>query len=358
MRKKIKFIYWGFFFFLFLVLSACSDNFSTVAEEPKFEKNYVLVIYSVAGIGDMGFLDNIYAEFQKAKEEKGFVLESINPLQMDSAELVAERFFAETETHNFEKRLLVFVGEEYSLLLKNHPEWKQSEKNSILLVDGASKSSDVYSREISLYGVSYLVGATVADMKIKSPFIFAPTPVAKSIVYAIDGFSDGYKAPLDSNIYYFAEDEVDGFDDVSELYYLISLFSLSYTNPELLANLDIDFSSDSSDFLFPLMGGANVGVYRALRETGDEKLITCSVDADQRNLSDRIAFSIVRRMDLLVDVFLQEWIDDKKIERHVEKKLEDEYVEIVVADHFKNWEEKFKKNWSKAIEAEKKYLNK
>lgn len=304
---------------------------------------YVGVIYSTAGLGDMGFQDDLYKGIVTTKEHAGFTLENIHPNNLKDAEAAANRFFKESDSVPHKKRLLIFASGEYDSLIKANPSWKQDSKNTILVMDSYDKTMDVYSRDISLYGASYLSGLVVNDMGMDSVIIFAANPKLEAINRAVTGFMDGFNLNRKSDAVkpdtvILGEIAGEGFDVGNDSYW----FSILMRN--------------SIDFVFPIIGGGNADVFRALREIEPDGFLSCGMDTDQQHLSDNIAFSIVKHSGDLVSEFLTQWSLDADIEKHRLETLESNFIEIVPADGYDAWAKSFKKFQDQAIIAEKKYL--
>lgn len=331
---------------LLIILWSCGDDNSSEPVLAGYSRggHYALVVYSSAGIGDGGFEDNIYTGFVASADSLGYVLENLNPLDLNSAEESISRFFSETKDSPYEKRLLVLAASEYLELLKKHSEWKQNKKNEILLLDSAPDSLDIYTRDISLYGASYMAGAAVAKKGLKNVELAGANSKSNAVNMAISGFRDGYKSSGGSNAdslhaLYLGDEENEGFD-IDATYYL----SHSYAQ----ANVD---------FVFPVIGGSNGGLFRYLRENPNEDLfLTCGMDTDQQHLSGKIAFSIVKRMDILVKDFMRDWAEDEDLPRKFLGTLETGLVDIVVAKNYSSWSDEFEKVRSSAVKAEKKFL--
>jgi len=342
--NKFKILFWILLYLSGITLCSC-DNGST--DSPYGENCYILVLYPKAGLGDNGFLDNIYRAFKKNETDFSFALENIAPNSDSMAINAIDRFFNDSLSTIYEHRLLVLVGDYYEPLLKEHPDWHQKDNNSILLLDSDNDSFDTYVRGISLYGASFQAGALVKDMKYNNPAIYAANQTSIEVKRSIDGFIDGYqhaggKFDMDNLIYIVdPQDSLDeGFGSSDDVY--------------IMSHLSV---FDENDFVFPIAGGSNAGLYRYIRESSNSvPFLTNGIDTDQHNQSDKIVFSIEKHMEKIVNNFVQKWIDGKKLAKKEFYTLESDYINLIFHTGYDEWEKHADKFKEKAIEAERKYL--
>ena len=344
--KKAKFniLIWTITLWVSVLFCGCEGN----STSPNGEDCYILVLYSKDGLGDNGFLDNIYRAFKKNEVKYSFILENVTPTTDSMAIHAIERFFNDPVSDAYKHRLLVLVSDYYEPLLKKHPKWKQGGNNSILLFDSDNDSFDTYVRGTSLYGASFLAGATVKKMKRNKPVIFAANRTTKEIKRAVDGFIDGFNyagGAFDSTslIYLIdgAEDSLDqGFNLSQDLYHHAAVAL-----------------GEKNDFVFPIAGGSNDGLYRFIRDYDDKiPFLTCGIDTDQHHQSDKIVFSIEKHTEKIIDKFIKNWIEGKSQPQKEFYTFESDYINIVFHDGYDNWEKSADKLKDKAIEAERKYL--
>lgn len=324
---------------------ASSGDNPEIVNGNDFRDRYVLVVYSRGGLGDRGFQDKVYYSVVSSADSLNFVLENALPSNAESAEEVVERFFKETESSAYARRLLVLASGEYVELLKKHPEWKESERNQILLLDSDDDSVDAFIRNISLYGASYMAGAAVSEFAMKKVAILAANSTSKSVIQAVTGFKSGYEREngetdtLDQ-VFYLSEDGDGGYGfDIDASYFLSLLYQKDY------------------DFLFPVMGGSNLGLFRFLREHEDEtQYLICGMDSDQQTLSNKIAFSVVKRFDLLIEDFLNKWLNEAEQPRKYVGTLESKDIDVVASHWYSEWSPVLEKFRKESIEMERRYL--
>lgn len=336
-----------------IMLSACSNSTSSPAEpteaiEPNFYS--VLTIYSPNGLGDQSYNDNIYRGFRESlKSHENLAVETYNPTGIDDAEAIIQYWMSEKDkpeiTKFVKKRLLVLTASTFEEMLNKHPEWRNSGKNDILLLDSRNPDSlDVYTRYIPLYGASHLAGQVIYELGAQKTACVLANPVLEPLTQALEGFSEGFKkagGTFDStDAYYLAQDPSEGFNNAD------SLYKLSY-----------QLDSAGYRFVLPVAGGSSTGLLRYTREFADRNTFyTCGIDIDQQKYSKRVAFSIVKRMDLVVRNFIDDWMTDKILEKNETFGLLDNFAEIVIADEFKNVQVEYAKQREIAAMAEENYL--
>ncbi len=346
-----------FLSFLSILLAAClascsgDSNSSSAVSEPGCtpDKCIIYAVYSVAGIGDLGYQDLIYRGVNKATRDYPVSVENIHPHSLDSAEKYIQIFFDETERGNYTQRLLLLSTDEYNGLFKSHPKWKQSETNSILVIGGNRDSIDAYAWDISLYGASYLAGRTIYELGMDSAGVIGANPKSKAVQDAIHGFVDGYEKASsmrlsgDDYIGFLGDDEGTGFD--AKLAYLFASYNY--------------YEEQHFDFIFPVMGGSSLEIYRFMREMQDSiSFYSCGMDVNQEHLSNNIPFSIEKNADLLVLDFISKWVSEEDIPNNFIGTLDSKYAGIVVSKNYSDWQSHFDKYQKEAQDAEHSYIGK
>ena len=323
----------------------CSNSEIPNATPPQSKSHYVLLVNSTSGLGDHGFQDNIYAGITNKRKTLGFDLETASPCDSSDAEESIQKFFDERDSTGYDKRLLILSAGSYASFIKTHKNWTEDENNKILVLDyNNSDSLNVHTRYISLYGVSFWAGISVASSGSKKIRIVAANPKSFAINEAINGFITGAKGAgvnVDSkeDVSYIAENEDEGFSD------LFIYFDIKNIETSLY------------DFIFPVMGGSNENLFRYMRQFADSVSIkTCGMDTDQQYLSEQIQFSIIKRMDLIVGKFLEDWINENTLEQNSVESLSSGYADIVVSKNHEYMQKYFDDFRSRAIDAEGKYM--
>ena len=337
--------------FLLPILSACSNSSSNSAENTDSPNFYsILTVYSPNGLGDLSYNDNIYKGFREAlKAHENLAVEAYTPIDEDDAEKVIAQWFAEKSnpavTDFVKKRLLVLTDASFETLLENHSGWRNSDGNEILWLDSRNLDSlNVYSRYIPLYGASHLAGQVMYELGVDKAACVLANPKLEPLAQSLEGFENGFKTAGgkfdSSDVYYLSQDADGGFNMADSLYRLsYELDSLGYR------------------FVFPVAGGSSAGILRYTREFADSNsFYTCGMDTDQQAYSKRVAFSLVKRMDLVVSDFVDKWMADSTLEKNKTYGLLDDYAEVVIADAYIDMKIDYERQREIAADAEDEYL--
>lgn len=343
------------FVFLSILLAACltscfsDSNSSSAIAEPGCtpDKCLIYAVYSVAGIGDQGYQDLVYYGVNKAVKDYSVSVENVQPYSLDSAEKFIQTFFDETKKDGYKKRLLLLSTDEYNGLFKDHPKWKQSKTNSILVIGNNRDSIDAYAWDVSLYGASYQAGRTIYELGLDSVGVLGANSKTKAVQDAIQGFSDGYKKAssrtLEVDYGFLEEEEGTGFDENLAAYLFASFVYMKH----------------QFDFIFPVIGGGSVEIYRFMREMRDSiSFYSCGIDVNQEHQSDNIPFSIEKKTDLLVFDFVSKWVLEEEIPSDFIGTLDSKYADIVVSKNYSDWQSHFDKYLKEAQDAEHSYIEK
>lgn len=320
--------------FTVLLSSCASDDGENVFAEPQ-----VTVMFSPGGLGDDGYNDQILRGVQHViLAQTEAVISFSSPESTENAETVFKRWLQEERPG---RSLFVLAGSEYEELVTGClsevaalPQGK-----SILLFESANtKELPVTTFQLSMYGASYLAGRSVAFMGCSAPLAILANPNDLPVKWAVDGFEDGYGKAID--IKYLADDWR-GYAMADELYIRMNDYAQTY------------------DYFFGVAGGSNLGIYRYLREYPSQRGWTAGMDVDQSALTNKMSGSVIKRIDLLIQEYLNGWIDNKDMPAHQIYGLESGYVEWSIAPEYKEFFGTFVKDiWQEAIRKELEYENK
>lgn len=337
--------------FLLPILSACSNSSPNSAENTNSPNYYsILTVYSPNGLGDLSYNDKIYRGFRESlNSHDNLAVEAYTPIDNDDAENIIQQWFNERDNPaivNFvKKRLLVLTDASYETLLKKHSDWRNTSGNEILWLDNRNLDSiNVYSRYIPLYGASHLAGQVMHELGVDKAACVLANPKLEPLAQSLEGFENGFKTAGgkfdSSDVYYLSQDADGGFNMADSLYRLsYELDSLGYR------------------FVFPVAGGSSAGILRYTREFADSNsFYTCGMDTDQQAYSKRVAFSLVKRMDLVVNDFVNRWMADSTLEKNKTYGLLDDYAEVVIADAYIDMKIDYERQREIAADAEDEYL--
>jgi len=326
-----------------LLCVGCSDD----SQSDDASAYSVTVIFAPEGLGDRGYSDNIYRGVRQFEKENSIHTDFYNPSNYAELETLIQNWVDEGKdtvlSKYISKRLLITTDGAVSEIFKKHPEWKNSDYSSFLMLDSKNTESlDVYSRYVSLYGVSHLAGQLVYELGYHKSAVIAANPSSEAVSEAVDGFAYGYNlagGTLDSSDIYYLDDGVGGYDMADSAYRLTyNLDSLGY------------------DFIFPVAGGSEEGVLRYSRENDDKPFYVCGMDVDRQAYSKKVVFSIVKRMDLVTKDFLALWMAGSAIKRDVSYGLESKFIEVIEADDYSSQDFDYSEQMETAIKAEKEYM--
>lgn len=284
---------------LAVALAACKRDANT----PYTHR--IIAIASANGIGDKGYLDVIVSGYEQIYHslDKSTYMQVCMPFSTDEAYQIALR--------NIEKAkdgiptLIIFGSSEYEPIIDEmRTSCSLSGKNvSILLfeVDSIGKASndiDYHSFIITTYKACYDAGKYVAGKGFKSPLIWLSNPIDAQMDFFRDGFSDGYYDVTDKrpDVKYLADDYT-GYSMSDSAYRAMSELSETY------------------DFIFPVMGGSNLGIYRYLREHPDGPYVA-GMDVDQSKYAKNIIGCLIKNIDRAVVDYADSWLAGDVIPRH------------------------------------------
>lgn len=327
-----------------MVLASCGKD---IGDKPCS----VRVIYSESGLGDGSYVDGIYRGVC-VSEKKHACLEMENycPETTEYAEAAIADWMNAASTE-YSSRMLILADADYASILARHPEWKIPDGGCVLVLDyrrsSPSQLPGILTRKICSYGASYMAGMVSRMLGSGKAAVISANPGHEAVREFCTGFADGWKAEggtFDENadIHYLGNGPSEGFDRADDLYRLSFELDKSY------------------DFVFPVCGGSIQGVFRYTREY-PSSFFTCGMDADMQAYSDHVLFNVIKRMDLLVEDTIDEWISGKALDEEAVYGLGSGYISLEYSDIFSGRFPEYTERQSGAalnagLEAEKRYL--
>ena len=294
------------------ILGSCSSE--TSDEQVATPTPQIIVMYAPGGLGDQGYNDCILAGVQsfKKKHYREVELYQYSPGTLDEAERLLSDWLSLPESKI--PALFVVGSSDYEDLVSDVlAEKKLTSNKRLLLFESDNKDNlPITTFRLSMYGASYLAGATAAQLleNGKNALILLAHQGDRTIAKAGEGFRDGFKdSGVNGEAYteYLAEDW-SGYISAQLTYQRMSEWSKSY------------------DFIFPVAGGSNQGVYRFTREYPDSPL-TAGMDIDQSGLSRNITGSVIKHTDRVVYNYMDTWLTSGELPESAVFGLESGYTD-------------------------------
>ena len=299
--------YCVFLISVILSLISCKKD-----EDSVHQADYLMVVTSAGGLGDMGYNDQIMSGIMRFYEANEVCMNLVRPNKPEDVKQALQKWQAETKDKG--KSLLVLAGNEYETMV-TAGNLNLSENQQILLFESRNPSlpEKVSTFYINRYGASYLAGCMAQEHEAAT--IIAAMPGSPTLEEAIAGFSDAYRthSQQEAKVIYLADDE-SGFNMADKAYQTMG---------------DI-----YNAFVFPLAGGSNIGIYKYSRETSLYLPLVVGMDADQSMQSSRIPFSMVIHIDKVVEQYLTDWLNGIPLEKHQIFGLESEMIDISLSPVF------------------------
>lgn len=322
------------------LLTACEQS-----PESQPQQKLVIALFSPGGLGDRGYNDQILYGLQSVHKQRtdcAMLLES--PETMEDAELIFHSWLERQSTGI--PCLFILASAEYEAMaqrvLSTCSDAMMQNKTILLFeTDTEFPYERVYTFRINMYGASYLAGTMAAVMGMQSPIIMLGSAIDVPIHAAADGFMDGYYA------------ESGNLAALDAFAYDWTGYAMSEHAYEIMPIL-----SNEYDFIYPVAGGTNLGVYRYLREHPDGPYVA-GMDIDQSPFSNNIVGSLIKHIDQLVIDGVNGWLDHPLSNtKHTVFGLESGYVDWQIADRYMRYTPAVEAARTAAIECEKIYESK
>lgn len=268
-----------------LLFTSCQSS-----DEPELEYSHpqIIFLFSPGGLGDMSYNDCILEGVQRFKlEQPETDIYIYSPESLDEAEKIFSDWLVRPESNI--PVLFVLATSDYEPIAEKYlKEYSLTANKSILLFESRKRYNDpnIHTFQISMYGASYLAGATAAlCCGDKKALALLANDSDSPIGIARDGFIAGFHGECD--VKYIAEDWT-GYIQSYFTYQKMSEWSKEY------------------GYIFPVAGGSNAGIYRYSRENEDSPFLA-GMDIDQSGLSNKITGSVIKEIDRLIFEYLMEW---------------------------------------------------
>ncbi len=288
-----------------VLMASCSED----EGDDGLYRPRLTVITSLNGAGDNGYNDKITAGVMQFYESHDVAMSLIRPTTIDEARSALHAWLAADADV---PSLLVLAGSDYEAMMKSeHLTLGQNRKILMFESDGIP---GICTFRIQRYGASYLAGCMASPHG--EATVVAALPGEQTLADGIRGFADGYSAHNGGR--------------QAKVAYLADSYS-GYAMPDSAYRLA---ATMEDHFIYPLAGGSNNGLYKYSREHSLVTMLVAGMDADCSAYSDRVPFSVVIRMDEVVERYLSDWYDGRELAERQTFGLESGVVDIVVSPLF------------------------
>ena len=304
-------------------------------------RDCIRVLMDPSGIGDGGYNDLIYkGAVQIWSSYSAKIPVSIaTPDDLQQAREIALQWIREIDEEDGGVHLIVFASSIYeSLSLELAQMVNPQAVNLLLFESDYSGELPVHCFSTFLYGASYVAGALAREAGVHSPAIILANGYDGKIIESAEGFTAGFAVDI-LDFRYLSEEKGAGYD-------------LSFEAYSACGSL-----VQSHDFLFPIAGGSNSGVYRFLREN-PKGVYTAGMDSDKSLECSAVMMNVIKRMDLLVADVLRGWIERGSLPDGDVYGLRSGYVQCVLSPNYEEWlEPYYEKCLKEATEKEDEYMS-
>ncbi len=297
-----------------LILSSCTTVY---IEEQRAAERQIIIFSSIGGVGDNGYNDLITKGLTRIyMEHKEVSMSYLTPESMEQADSLVVRWIKES-SRNVKHTLIVLSASDYRGLVERmlaDTEFKSDNEVEILTFEipelpQSQNCIKAYSFMIPMYNASYQAGAYAAQHGYNRPLVWLAYQNDALLIKARDGFVDGYKSVSDSAIdVRYLSDDWSGYAMDGEAYIQMEEISGKY------------------DFVYPVMGGSNMGIFRYLRENAGGPSIV-GMDVDQSAYSARIVGNIIKHIDELLVRIINDWMNGIPIEHYKDYDTQSGYIE-------------------------------
>lgn len=318
---------------LAVLMTSCDSKEAPGLKKPAQQ---IIFLFSPGGLGDMSYNDCILEGLQRFKMQHGEIdIYIYSPSSISEAQKIFTDWLERPESDI--PVLFVLGSSDYESMAESQLAERALTSNKSILIFESQKQYDhknIRTFQISMFGASYLAGVSAKECADKKPLILLANDTDSPISIAKDGFNAGYGGECD--IEYLASDWT-GYVSASFAYKKMSDWTINY------------------DFIFPVAGGSNAGIYRYSREFENSPYLV-GMDIDQSGLSDKITGSVIKHIDKLIYEYLDEWYATGTMPEISFYGLESGYVDWLVAPLYASrLNNLVMENMDVAIKTEKEY---
>ena len=284
----------------------------------------VIAVFTPRGIGDRSNAGLIYSGLIAATDSLNISFRPIIPKTYEEGANTIAQLAGGNETGL--KRLIISTDPEYSGHLKNlanEGRIVDSDSTKLLVFDGGFTHPNVYTADVSFYGLMYKAGYVASRMNdVEKVRIYIANDQYSCIRESKAGFIDGFAHNTAGNIDVvdlssINSDNTEGFQKSASAY--------MYYAPECI---------DAYDMVLPLCGETSLGFLRYNREFPG-CFYTVGVESDMSSYASDVPFSCVEHLDRIADKCITDWAENR-LARHCVFGMDEGWMELVITENFKN----------------------
>lgn len=276
----------------------------------------VVVLTSVSGVGDRGYNDAIMQGVERSylTLPDDACMFMYSPKDLEEAEEWVDYYLTEG-SHDGKKILLVLVSSSYNdMVIKKLSDPSLKSPTEMLVfevpelpasVNGIKASSFI----INMSGACYQAGVYAGESGKEHPLVWLANDKEQQLLLFMQGFSNGYYSVTNT------------YPDIACLGNDWRGYSMSQEAYEAMAEM-----SEKYDFIFPVMGGSNMGIFRYLREHEDGPEVA-GMDVDQSIYASRVVGSVIKHIDIVVEDYISEWLNGESLPHFMEYDAQSGYSE-------------------------------
>lgn len=278
-------------------------------------KYRIVAIANLGGAGDNGYNDVIMNGFENIYINKDQTTEMYIhiPKTLNEMKYIVEKW-TRYKRDDIPTLIILSSSDYHEVALEIISDKSITTKSSDILLfevnemPESQNNVNCYTFIISMYGPSYEAGKYVAEKGLKAPLVWLAHNDPQ-LHYALQGFQDGYfeKTGKETDVAFLSSDWT-GYSMPDSAYRAMPEMSKKY------------------DFLYPVMGGSNMGIFRYLREYEDGPYVA-GMDVDQSQYSSKVIGNMLKHIDIVIKNYVNDWIENRVINHHNIYDTESGYTE-------------------------------
>lgn len=327
-----KFYHFSLVTLLIILLAGCSKNRLKPDQEEAIEKLEVIVLFSPEGFYNLGYNERFLAGVEKASSKYALSYSFHIPDSVHLGGDIYKEWLDKDLDSETKKSLFIFSSNVYEDLFTELGAPAKKSDKEVLIFDIPHEVPNAYSIHVATYGAAYYAAKDLCEeLEILSFFYpdfifhyFLANKYDMELKRTCDGFMDGVNA-------FQAAEGITISHDIS---YISSVYDdidtknryLGYKNEDsayMSALLKCSINSESFNFLIPIAGASNMGIYRYVSMNA---LSTMTIGMYVENSRQR--HSVVKCMDVVLDDFFKLWVSEEKIPEYRQYSLGSEGVKI------------------------------